>query len=139
VPGLECGAGDYGLDMTRQSELPTDRVERRVPARAGDAARPELRTASGIDLERTEKASGSLHADIIIANAPDPVFVSDLEGKILQANEDPSYAWYLDSSSPIEAAEYDWSVPYATVDTATILELLPQIRLVPRARMIPYE
>ena len=31
--------------------------------------------------------SGALVADIIIANAPDPVFVSDLEGKILQANE----------------------------------------------------
>src|SRR2546425_1098604 len=30
---------------------------------------------------------GSLDADIIIANAPDPVFVSDLEGKILQAND----------------------------------------------------
>src|SRR3989449_447533 len=29
----------------------------------------------------------SLDADIIIANAPDPVFVSDLEGKILQAND----------------------------------------------------
>src|SRR2546427_11698911 len=29
----------------------------------------------------------SLEADIIIANAPDPVFASDLEGKILQANE----------------------------------------------------
>ncbi|HEY2931423.1 MAG TPA: PAS domain-containing protein [Acidobacteriota bacterium] len=28
-----------------------------------------------------------LPADIIIANAPDPVFVSDLEGKILQAND----------------------------------------------------
>src|SRR5246127_122310 len=29
----------------------------------------------------------SLQADIIIANAPDPVFVADLEGKILQAND----------------------------------------------------
>jgi PAS domain-containing protein len=29
----------------------------------------------------------SLGADIIIANAPDPVFVSDLEGRILQANQ----------------------------------------------------
>src|ERR1700722_1545450 len=28
-----------------------------------------------------------LRADLIIANAPDPVFVSDLEGKILQAND----------------------------------------------------
>jgi PAS domain S-box-containing protein len=32
-------------------------------------------------------ASGVLVADIIIKNAPDPVFVSDLEGKILQAND----------------------------------------------------
>src|SRR5438874_231577 len=33
------------------------------------------------------KSRGSLDADIIIANAPDPVFVSDLEGKILRAND----------------------------------------------------
>src|SRR5437773_2208859 len=32
------------------------------------------------------RSHGSLEADIIIANAPDPVFVSDLEGKIVQAN-----------------------------------------------------
>src|SRR5262249_34555958 len=31
------------------------------------------------------RSNRSLGADIIIANAPDPVFVSDLEGKILQA------------------------------------------------------
>jgi PAS domain S-box-containing protein len=31
--------------------------------------------------------SGTLVAETIIANAPDPVFVSDLEGKILQAND----------------------------------------------------
>src|SRR5262249_58387038 len=29
----------------------------------------------------------TLDADILIKNAPDPVFVSDLEGKILQAND----------------------------------------------------
>src|SRR5437660_9113980 len=33
------------------------------------------------------KSYGSLDANIIIANAPDPVFVSDREGKILQAND----------------------------------------------------
>src|SRR5690349_19113602 len=33
------------------------------------------------------KSYGSLDADIIIKNAPDPVFVSDLEGKILSAND----------------------------------------------------
>src|SRR5438105_1501652 len=31
--------------------------------------------------------TNSLDADIIIKNAPDPVFVSDLEGKILSAND----------------------------------------------------
>jgi PAS domain S-box-containing protein len=36
---------------------------------------------------RRVTSRGSLDADIIIANAPDPVFVSDLEGKILQAND----------------------------------------------------
>src|SRR6267378_583885 len=36
---------------------------------------------------RELKSRGLLRADIIIANAPDPVFVSDLEGKILQAND----------------------------------------------------
>src|SRR3954463_5538850 len=40
--------------------------------------------ADGADGVRSEDA---LAADIIIANAPDPVFVSDLEGKILQAND----------------------------------------------------
>ena len=39
-------------------------------------------------IERNERRlDRSLGADIIIANAPDPVFVSDLEGKILQAND----------------------------------------------------
>src|SRR2546428_741 len=52
------------------------------------ARRLELGTQPGIvaDAQRA-KWQGSLDADIIIANAPDPVFVSDLEGKILQAND----------------------------------------------------
>src|SRR6202045_342998 len=33
------------------------------------------------------RSHGALDADIIIKNAPDPVFVSDLEGKILSAND----------------------------------------------------
>src|SRR5438445_177347 len=52
------------------------------------ARRLELGTQPGIvaDVQRT-KWQGSLDAGIIIANAPDPVLVSDLEGKILQAND----------------------------------------------------
>src|SRR5215217_4870435 len=37
--------------------------------------------------EGAGKSQGSLDANTIIAAAPDPVFVSDLEGKILQAND----------------------------------------------------
>ena len=36
---------------------------------------------------REATGAGALVADIIIANAPDPVFVSDLEGNILQSND----------------------------------------------------
>src|SRR5438094_8274246 len=36
---------------------------------------------------RRARTRGLLKADIIIADAPDPLFVSDLEGKILQAND----------------------------------------------------
>jgi hypothetical protein len=46
----------------------------------------------------------------------------------------------LDASVPIEAAQYDWAAAYATADTATLLQLIPQIRLgVSRAIMNPYE
>src|SRR5947207_2530519 len=45
----------------------------------------QMGTVRGDD--RGARWHGSLDADIIIANAPDPVFVSDLEGKILQAND----------------------------------------------------
>ena len=43
-----------------------------------------------VESDRASRAARSreaLDANIIIANAPDPVFVSDLEGRILQANE----------------------------------------------------
>ncbi len=45
-----------------------------------------LSTASHRPFQNT-RARGALDADIIIKNAPDPVFVSDLEGKILSAND----------------------------------------------------
>ena len=49
-----------------------------------DTLRPPSTAASATE---TATSHVSLAADIIIANAPDPVFVSDLEGKILQAND----------------------------------------------------
>src|ERR671915_323497 len=46
-----------------------------------------LATVTDLQITGGSKPPVSLVADIIIANAPDPVFVSDLEGKILQAND----------------------------------------------------
>src|SRR5882724_11070386 len=53
------------------------------------AGPPELATQPSViaAVSGRVKSRGSLDADIIIANAPDPVFVSDLEGKILRAND----------------------------------------------------
>jgi PAS domain S-box-containing protein len=57
----------------------------------GKSLKGAATTASQTNAEQvaTDGAApaGALVADIIIANAPDPVFVSDLEGKILQAND----------------------------------------------------
>src|SRR5256886_1521075 len=53
------------------------------------AERPTLRTHPAMENRdsRRHKSSAPVDADTIINNAPDPVFVSDLEGKILQAND----------------------------------------------------
>jgi len=53
------------------------------PVDEGTAVQP--RVNGGADTATA--TDGALAADIIIANAPDPVFVSDLQGKILQAND----------------------------------------------------
>jgi PAS domain S-box-containing protein len=46
-----------------------------------------LTNAPAHQVLQTTRAHGALDADIIIKNAPDPIFVSDLEGKILSAND----------------------------------------------------
>src|SRR5438046_1083395 len=53
------------------------------------ARSPAVGTPPGTvkSVDRDARWHGSLDADIIYANAPDPVFVSDLERKILQAND----------------------------------------------------
>jgi PAS domain S-box-containing protein len=51
------------------------------------AAKRRRSSENGAPQAEGSPSRGALVADIIIANAPDPVFVSDLEGKILQAND----------------------------------------------------
>jgi PAS domain S-box-containing protein len=53
---------------------------------AKSPATTDGRNGASVAKGRTQ-TSDVLVADIIIKNAPDPVFVSDLEGKILQAND----------------------------------------------------
>src|SRR5439155_1441803 len=58
------------------------------PGREGsDTARAPPANAQGVPKQGDAGSRGALDADTIIANAPAPVFVSDLEGRILQANE----------------------------------------------------
>ena len=47
----------------------------------------EIIGAIGILRDMTELDHARAYAESLIKNAPDPVFVSDLEGKILQAND----------------------------------------------------
>ena len=54
------------------------------------AKKASVRTSTKADRNGAQNGAPAgevLVADIIIKNAPDPVFVSDLEGKILQAND----------------------------------------------------
>ena len=52
---------------------------------------PTRAPLDGATVTAEPNGAAGLVADIIIANAPDPVFVSDLEGKILQANDAVSH------------------------------------------------
>src|SRR2546427_7270535 len=53
---------------------------------AGTVTHPAAETVR-VPKKGDNNSREALDANIIIANAPDPVFVSDLEGRILQANE----------------------------------------------------
>src|SRR5690349_20739656 len=70
------------------------------------------------------KPHGSLDADIIIANAPDPLFVSDLEGKILQANDAVSQ---LLGFRPDEVVEQSLSRFISPEETREFLAALDEV------------
>src|SRR5437762_1161501 len=82
------------MSVLRRGEPRASPRSRRVPIPGGgdrEMAGTVTQTHSAETARVPKKVDHSsreaLDADIIIANAPDPVFVSDLEGKILQANE----------------------------------------------------
>src|SRR5207247_420995 len=90
------------------------------------ARSPALGTPSGTvkSADRGAKWHGSLDADIIIANAPDPVFVSDLEGKILQAND---AVFALLGFRPDELIEQSLSRIISSEETRAFLAALREV------------
>src|SRR5690242_16200559 len=84
-------------------------------------------------------ADGALAADIIIKNAPDPVFVSDLEGKILQANDAVSQLLGFRQDEVVEQSLSRFISPEETREfTAALREVVERgvtrnARLNPRA------
>src|SRR5260370_864224 len=73
---------------------------------------------------RMTKTHGSLDADIIIKNAPDPVFVSDLEAKILTAND---AVYELLGFRPDEVLEQSLSRFISSQETSEFLAALREV------------
>jgi PAS domain S-box-containing protein len=73
---------------------------------------------------QTATSHVSLAADSIIANAPDPVFVSDLEGKILQAND---AVYTLLGFRPDELIEQSLSRIISSEETRAFLAALREV------------
>src|SRR5258705_253906 len=83
------------------------------------------------------KSHGTLDADIIIANAPDPVFVSDLEGKILQANDAVSQLLGLRQDELIEQSLSRFISPEETREFLAALDEVVEHGATRNARLNP--
>src|SRR5215831_10885693 len=79
----------------------------------------------------------SLVADIIIANAPDPVFVSDLEGKILQANDAVSQLLGFRRDEVLEQSLARFISPAETREFLTALREVVERGVTRNARLNP--
>jgi PAS domain S-box-containing protein len=83
------------------------------------------------------RSHGTLDADIIIANAPDPVFVSDLEGKILQANDAVSQLLGLRQDELIEQSLSRFISPEETREFLAALDEVVEHGATRNARLNP--
>jgi len=79
----------------------------------------------------------SLGADIIIANAPDPVFVSDLEGKILQANDAVSLLLGFRQDEVVEQSLSRFISPQETREFTAALREVVEKGVTRNARLNP--
>src|SRR5690242_5470636 len=103
-----------------------------VPVTAAPAAAP-----AQIHQANRAKPHGSLDADIIIANAPDPLFVSDLEGKILQANDAVSQLLGFRPDEVVEQSLSRFISPEETREFLAALEEVIERGVTRNARLNP--
>ena len=83
------------------------------------------------------KTSVSLVADIIIGNAPDPVFVSDLEDKILQANDAVSQLLGFRTDEVVEQSLSRFISPEETREFTAALREVVERGVTRNARLNP--
>jgi PAS domain S-box-containing protein len=83
------------------------------------------------------KSHASLDANIIIAAAPDPVFVSDLEGKILQANDAVSQLLGFRTDEVLEQSLSRFISPEETREFMAALEEVIERGATRNARLNP--
>ncbi len=84
-----------------------------------------------------ERPDRSLGADIIIANAPDPVFVSNLEGKILQANDAVSQLLGFRQDEVVEQSLSRFISPQETREFTAALREVVEKGVTRNARLNP--
>src|SRR5207253_2227669 len=100
--------------------------------------------AIGILRDMRELDKARAYADSFIKNAPDPVFVSDLEGKILQANDAVSALLGFRPDELLEQSLSRFISPEETREfTAALREVVERgvtlnARLNPRTARFPY-
>src|SRR5262249_28381548 len=83
--------------------------------------------AIGILRDMRELDKARAYAESLIKNAPDPVFVSDLEGKILQANDAVSELLGFRPAELIEQSLSRFISPEETCDSpAALPEVVPK-------------
>ena len=95
------------------------------------------RTAVAPPTGESGRAQGTLDANIIIANASDPVFVSDLEGKILEANDAVSRLLGLRRDEVVEQSLSRFISPQETREFLAALREVVERGVTRNARLNP--
>jgi PAS domain S-box-containing protein len=98
---------------------------------------PPIHTAGAPPTGASGTSHGALDANSIIANAPDPVFVSDLEGKILEANDAVSQLLGLRRDEVLEQSLSRFISPQETREFMAALREVVERGITRNARLNP--